>query len=65
MSTQPPTPRVTAAGAGIGRPSRSRVTVPGHVYDVTTGLVQTVIPAGSSADRTVKPPRSPQANETP
>jgi carbonic anhydrase len=26
-----------------------RVTVSGHVYDVVTGLVQTVIPAGSSA----------------
>jgi carbonic anhydrase len=30
-----------------------RITVSGHVYDVVTGLVQTVIPACSSADRTV------------
>ena len=28
-----------------------RVTVSGHVYDVTTGLVQTLIAAGSRADR--------------
>ncbi|MGB9184282.1 MAG: carbonic anhydrase [Solirubrobacteraceae bacterium] len=31
-----------------------RVTVSGHVYDVVTGLVQTVIPACSSADRTLE-----------
>jgi carbonic anhydrase len=30
-----------------------RVTVSGHVYDVVTGLVQTVIPAGRGGDRTV------------
>ncbi len=30
-----------------------RITVSGHVYDVVTGLVQTVIPACSSADRSV------------
>jgi carbonic anhydrase len=28
-----------------------RVTVSGHVYDVVTGLVQTVIPAGDRGDR--------------
>jgi carbonic anhydrase len=28
----------------------ARVTVSGHVYDVVTGLVETVIPACSSAD---------------
>ena len=31
----------------------ARVTVSGHVYDVVTGLVQTVIPAGRRGDRTV------------
>ena len=30
-----------------------RVTVSGHVYDVVTGLVQTLIPAGRRGDRTV------------
>jgi carbonic anhydrase len=29
----------------------SRVSVSGHVYDVSTGLVQTVIPAGHGGDR--------------
>ena len=33
-----------------------RVTVSGHVYDVVTGLVQTVIPACGSAARTVEQP---------
>jgi carbonic anhydrase len=42
-----------------------RVTVSGHVYDVVTGLVQTVIPACSSAARTVEQPRIPQGDETP
>jgi carbonic anhydrase len=32
-----------------------RVTFSGHVYDVVTGLVKTVIPARSSQDPTVKP----------
>ena len=31
----------------------TRVTVSGHVYDVITGLVQTLIPAGRRGDRTV------------
>jgi carbonic anhydrase len=30
-----------------------RVTVSGHVYDVVTGLVQTLIPAGRRGDRTI------------
>ena len=42
-----------------------RITVSGHVYDVVTGLVQTVIPARSSADRTVEQPRIPEGDETP
>jgi carbonic anhydrase len=42
-----------------------RVTASGHVYDVVTGLVQTVIPACSSPDRTVEQPQIPQGDETP
>ncbi len=42
-----------------------RVTVSGHVYDVVTGLVQTVIPARSSAARTVEQPQTPHGDETP
>ncbi|MEA2146228.1 MAG: carbonic anhydrase [Solirubrobacteraceae bacterium] len=37
-----------------------RVTVSAHVYDVVTGLVKTVIPARSSADRTFEQPQTPQ-----
>jgi carbonic anhydrase len=36
----------------------SRITVSGHVYDVVSGLVQTVTPASSSADRTVEQAQS-------
>jgi carbonic anhydrase len=42
-----------------------RVTVSGHVYDVVTGLVQTVIPGCSSADRTVEQAQIPQGDKTP
>jgi carbonic anhydrase len=42
-----------------------RVTVSGHVYDVVTGLVQTVIPACSSAARTVEQPQIAHGDETP
>jgi carbonic anhydrase len=42
-----------------------RVSVSGHIYDVLTGLVQTVIPACSSADRTVEQPQIPRRDETP
>ena len=42
-----------------------RITVSGHVYDVVTGLVQTVIPACSSTDRTVDQTQSPRGDETP
>ena len=42
-----------------------RVTVSGHVYDVVTGLVQTVTPACSSADRNVEQPQTPQGDKTP
>lgn len=36
-----------------------RLTVSGHVYDVVTGLVETVIPARSSQNRTVEQIQSP------
>jgi carbonic anhydrase len=42
-----------------------RVTVSGHVYDVITALVETVLPAHSSAARTVEQTQSPQVDETP
>ena len=41
-----------------------RVTVSGHVYDVVTGLVATVIPTRSPEDRTVEQTQSPQEDET-
>jgi carbonic anhydrase len=36
----------------------SRVTVSGHVYDVVTGLVETILPAESRTDRNIERPRS-------
>ena len=42
-----------------------RDTVSGHVYDVTTGLVQTVLSAHSSAARTVAQTQSAQGDKTP
>ena len=42
-----------------------RVTVSGHVYDVLTGLVQTLIPAGRRGNRTIPSPQSPRGNQTP
>jgi carbonic anhydrase len=42
-----------------------RVTVSGHVYDVVTGLVETVLPAHSSAAPTVEQTQSPQGDKTP
>jgi len=36
-----------------------RVTVSGHVYDVVTGLVETVLPARTPRDQPFKPPQSP------
>jgi carbonic anhydrase len=42
-----------------------RVIVSGHVYDVVTGLMETVLPAHSSADRTVEPTQSPEGDGTP
>ncbi len=40
------------------------VTVSGHVYDVVTGLVQTILPAGFQT-RGVERPHPPQGDQTP
>jgi carbonic anhydrase len=42
-----------------------RVTVSGHVYDVVTGLVQTILPAGRREDESAEPPQPPQGGPTP
>jgi carbonic anhydrase len=42
-----------------------RLTVSGHVYDVVTGLVHSILPAGRRADRSVEQPQSPRGDETP
>jgi carbonic anhydrase len=39
-----------------------RVSVSGHVYDVTTGLVQTILPARVAANQSTKQPESPKEN---
>ena len=36
-----------------------RVTVSGHVYDVVTGRVQTIVPPGRRGDRSIAQPQSP------
>jgi carbonic anhydrase len=41
-----------------------RVAVSGHVYDVVTGLVQTILPAGSQAPN-VEQPQPPQGHQAP
>jgi carbonic anhydrase len=42
-----------------------RVTVSGHVYDVVTGLVQTINSAGCQEDQNPEQPQSAQGGETP
>jgi carbonic anhydrase len=42
-----------------------RVTVSGHVYDVATGLVRTVLPAGRRGDRSLAHSQPPQGARTP
>ena len=42
----------------------SRVTVSGHVYDVVTGLLQTILPAGSQI-RDVDQPQPARGDQTP
>jgi carbonic anhydrase len=39
-----------------------RVTVSGHVYDVVTGLVQTILPVSAAADQSPKQPESLKEN---
>jgi carbonic anhydrase len=42
-----------------------RVTVSGHVYDVVTGLVETILSAGRPGDQRVEQPQPPQGDQTP
>jgi carbonic anhydrase len=42
-----------------------RITVSGHVYDVVTGLVETILPAGRPGDQSVEQPQPPQGDQTP
>jgi carbonic anhydrase len=44
-------------------PIPPRVTVSGHVYDVVTGLVQTIIPVGRHADQSAEQPPPRQGNK--
>jgi carbonic anhydrase len=46
-------------------PISPRVTVSGHVYDVVTGLVETVLPAGRCGHRSAKQPQPPPGDQTP
>jgi carbonic anhydrase len=39
-----------------------RVTVSGHVYDVVTGLVQTILPAGCQDEQNAAQPQPPQGD---
>ena len=41
----------------------ARVSVSGHVYDVVTGLVQTIISAGRPADQSIEQPHSPRGDQ--
>lgn len=43
----------------------SRVTVSGHVYDVVTGLVETIVPAGLQADPSMEQSQSPEGDHAP
>jgi carbonic anhydrase len=42
-----------------------RITVSGHVYDVVTGLVETILSAGRPGDQSVEHPKPPQGGQTP
>jgi carbonic anhydrase len=42
-----------------------RITVSGHVYDVVTGLVETILSAGRPGDQGVAQPPPPQGDQTP
>lgn len=39
-----------------------RVTVSGHVYDVVSGLIQTIVPVSVAGNRSTKQPQSPREN---
>jgi carbonic anhydrase len=41
-----------------------RISVSGHVYDVVTGLVQTIVPAVLQTDRSIEQPQAPQGDQT-
>jgi carbonic anhydrase len=41
-----------------------RVTVSGHVYDVVTGLVETIRSTGRPGDQSVEQPKPPQGDQT-
>ena len=43
----------------------SRVRVSGHVYDVVTGLVETIVPAGLQADPSMEQSQSPEGDHAP
>ncbi len=49
--------RLRSAGAIPGR-----VTVSGHVYDVVTGLVQTILPPDGTPDQSATQPESPKGD---
>ncbi len=42
-----------------------RITVSGHVYDVVTGLVETILSAGRPGDQSVERPQPPHGDQTP
>jgi carbonic anhydrase len=42
-----------------------RIIVSGHVYDVVTGLVETILPAGHQVDQNIEQPHPPQGDQTP
>jgi carbonic anhydrase len=42
-----------------------RVSVSGHVYDVGTGIVETILRAGGPGDQGVEQPQAPRGGETP
>jgi carbonic anhydrase len=40
-----------------------RISVSGHVYDVISGLVQTILPASRQGDQSIEQPQPPQGGE--
>jgi carbonic anhydrase len=62
-------PAATVAGdverLRCARAISPRVTVSGHVYDVVSGLVQTVLAAHGSDDRSADQPQALQGDQTP